>query len=197
MRFRYYGLQFARKTELSFSRTNTNFAILFFLNFSMGMIAYLLRVSPAELDAYRGNSILLEERLSKDATEDAALYDIDKSWDGIIYLLTGSNSSDTTQPLSRIFFSGQLVDKQQDLGTGPAHYLEPEEVQELHAAIAGIVPGSLKAKFNAAHMKEVGVYPNVWDHDDTADYLVEYFETVQEAFTAAASRGEAIITFVR
>lgn len=164
----------------------------------MGMIAYLLRVSPAELDAYRSNNALLEERLHKaDTIEDLALYDIDKSWDGIIYLLTGSNSSDTTQPLSRIFFSGQLIDKQQNLGTGPAHYLEPQEVQELHAAIAGIAPASLKAKFDAAHMKEVGVYPNVWDHEDTADYLTEYFETVQEVFAIAVSREEAIITFVR
>jgi hypothetical protein len=164
----------------------------------MGMIAYLLRVSPAELDAYRSDSTLLEDRVNKDtAGEDPSFYDIDKSWDGIIYLLTGSNSSDSSQPLSRIFFSGQLIDKQQDLGTGPAHYLEPREVAELHTAIGNIEPPMLKARFNAAHMKEVGVYPNVWDHEDTADYLTEYFETVQEVFATAASRREAVITFVR
>lgn len=164
----------------------------------MGMIAYLLRVTPAELETYQGNSALLEERVNnEDAGLDPAFYDIDKSWDGIIYLLTGSNSSDTSQPLSRLFFSGRLIDKQQDLGTGPAHYLLPEEVKELHEMIAGIDPVSLKAKFDATHMKEIGVYPNVWDHEDTADYLVEYFETVQEVFAVAASQGEAIITFVR
>ncbi len=163
----------------------------------MGMIAYLLRVSPAELEAYRSNSALLEERVHReDAGNDAALYDIDKSWDGIIYLLTGSNSSDTTQSLSRIIFSGRLVDKEQDLGTGPAHYLNPAEVKELHEAITGIVPASLKARFDAARMKEIGVYPNVWDHDDTADYLIEYFETVQEVFARAAEEQQAIITFI-
>lgn len=161
------------------------------------MIAYLLRVSPAELEAYRNNSALLEDRVHKEnVSNDTALYDIDKSWDGIIYLLTGSNSSNTAQPLSRIIFSGQLIDKQQNLGTGPAHYLNPGEVKELHEAIAGIVPASLKARFDAARMKEVGVYPNVWDHDDTADYLIEYFETVQEVFARATEQQQAIITFI-
>ena len=164
----------------------------------MGMTACLLRVTPAELDAYRADSMLLEERVnSAGANEDPAFYDIDKSWDGIIYLLTGSNSSDSNQPLSRLFFSGQLVDAQQNLGTGPAHYLMPEEVVVLHNAISGTEPTLLKAKFNAHLMKEIGVYPNVWDHAETADYLVEYFETVQEIFAAAASRGEAVITFIR
>jgi hypothetical protein len=161
----------------------------------MGMICTLLRVSETELKAYQENSSLLAERINNDAA-DPCLYDIDKSWDGIIYLLTGSNSSDTTQYLSKIIFSGQLIDKDQDLGTGPAHYLTPEQVKDIHHQIKAIVPASLKEKFDAAAMKELGVYPNVWDHEDAVDYLVEYFETVQEVYALATDRDEAIITFI-
>ena len=164
----------------------------------MGMTANLLRVTPAALEAYISNSALLEDRIQQsDAGGDEQYYDVDKSWDGIIYLLTGSNSSDKAQPLARIFFSGRLVDKNQNLGSGPAHYLLPEEVKAIHETISSIVPALLKAKFDPAAMKEIGVYPNVWDIGDTADYLIEYFETVQEIFAAAASNGEAVITFIR
>ena len=45
-------------------------------------------------------------------------------------------------------------------------------------------------------MKELGVYPNVWDHEDAADYLIEYFETLQEVYALAVENKEAIITFI-
>jgi hypothetical protein len=160
----------------------------------MGMICNMLRVSLSQLESYLQDSELLANRIHAD--NDPQLYDIDKSWDGIIYLLTGSNSSDTTQFLSRIIFSGQLVDKNQDLGTGPAHYLLPAQVRDINDQIRGIDALSLKEKFNAEAMKELGVYPNVWDHDDAADYLIEYFETIQEIYAAAALNDEAIITFI-
>lgn len=160
----------------------------------MGMICNMLRVSLSQLETYLQDSELLANRIH--AENDPQLYDIDKSWDGIIYLLTGSNSSDTTQFLSRIIFSGQLVDKNQDLGTGPAHYLLPAQVKDINDQIRGIDPASLKEKFNASAMKELGVYPNVWDHEDAADYLIEYFETVQEIYASASANDEAIITFI-
>jgi hypothetical protein len=159
------------------------------------MICTLIRVSATELETYQKDSSLLAERINK-GTDDPCFYDIDKSWDGIIYLLTGSNSSDTTQYLSRIIFSGQLIDKEQNLGTGPAHYLTPQQVKDIHDRIKAIIPTSLKEKFDAAAMKKLGVYPNVWDHEDAADYLIEYFETVQEVYALAADHNEAIITFI-
>jgi hypothetical protein len=137
----------------------------------MGMICTFIRVSAAELEAYRKDSSQLAERINKE-TPDPFFYDIDKSWDGIIYLLTGSNSSDTSQYLSKIIFSGQLIDKEQDLGIGPAHYLNPQQVKDIYDQIKEIVPASLKEKFDAAAMKELGVYPNVWDHEDAVDYLL-------------------------
>lgn len=161
----------------------------------MGMTCNLLRVSTAELEAYQHNSALLSERLGTSAS-DPAYYDIDKSWDGIIYLLTGSNSSDTNQFLSKIIFSGQLIDPEQDLGTGPAHFLTQQQVHDIHEQIKHLVPSELKAKFNASAMKEQGVYPNVWEHEDAADYLTEYFETIQEIFALASAHGEAVITFI-
>ncbi|KAA5533187.1 DUF1877 family protein [Taibaiella lutea] len=163
----------------------------------MGMHLQILRASAEELTNYLSDSNLLTERVLNEAANDTRRYDIDKSWDGIIYLLTGKNSSDTSEPLSRLIFSNQLIDENLNLGTGPAHYLSPEEVKNLQEQIRDIVPSSLKEKFNAQDMKEIGVYPNnVWDEEEVDDYLIEYFETVQEVFTTASKNKEAIITFI-
>jgi hypothetical protein len=163
-----------------------------------GMHLQILRANAEELTTYLLDSSLLAERVLNIAVNDTRRYDIDKSWDGIIYLLTGKNSSDASEPLSRLVFSNQLIDEQQNLGTGPAHYLKPDEVKDLHEQIKNIAPLSLKEKFNAGAMKELGVYPNnVWDEEEVDDYLIEYFETVQEIFALASENGEAVITFMQ
>lgn len=166
----------------------------------MGMTLHYIRISPGTLENYLQDPTLLQQDyFTEEGVKEAAnVYDIDKSWDGIIYLLTGKNSSDTSEPLSRLMFSNQLIDERQDLGTGPAHFLNPQEVMKLHEQIKTIVPHSLKANFNAAAMKELGVYPNnVWDEEEVDDYLIEYLEMVQEIFALAAENGEAVITFMQ
>lgn len=57
----------------------------------MSMIANLLRVTKAELEEYLNDSSLLESRIYNDESdeEDPCLVDIDQSWDGIVFLLTG------------------------------------------------------------------------------------------------------------
>jgi hypothetical protein len=166
--------------------------------FVMGMTANFIRVTPSELESYLADSRLLADRIYAVVENDSTRYDIDKSWDGILFLLTGKNSSDTSAPLSRLIFSNQLIDKQQDLGTGPAHYLTPQEVSDLNEQIKMVIPSSLKQNFNATAMKELGVYPNnVWDEEEVDEYLIEYFETVQEIFAVASGNGEAIITFIQ
>ena len=164
------------------------------------MTLYFIRINPQILESYlQDPDLLKQDYFTEEGVKKATnVYDIDKSWDGIIYLLTGKNSSDSSEPLSRLMFSNQLIDAEQDLGTGPAHFLNVQEVWQLQQQIKDIDPHALKAKFNAGAMKELGVYPNnVWDEAAVDDYLIEYFETVQEIFALAAENREAIITFMQ
>lgn len=163
----------------------------------MSMIGNLLRVTPSELEDYLKNSSLLENRIYNDETEDENLVDIDKTWDGIIFLLTGQSLAFAEHHLVRVLFSGQLIDEEQDLGYGPAHYLTPDEVAELNNEISQITIADLKLKFNPAKMTELDVYPSIWDEDDDAfDYVADGFSTLQNTFKDAAENGEAIITFL-
>lgn len=164
----------------------------------MSMIGNLLRVSKTELDNYLADSSKLEERIYReDGESDNALVDLDKSWDGILFLLTGQSLANATHPLVRTLFSGQLIDEEQDLGYGPAHYLTPEEVAELNQQISGIQVSDLKQKYDPAKMTELEVYPTIWDEgDDAFTYVADGFKTLQETYAEATKNGEAIITFL-
>lgn len=107
----------------------------------------MLRVSEIELESYLDDSALLEARVFNDeaGSDDNSLTDIDKSWDGIIFLLTGESiMSNPNHPLVKVLFSGQLIDENQDLGYGPAHYLTPGQVVELNSQISSIKLEDLK-----------------------------------------------------
>jgi hypothetical protein len=163
----------------------------------MSMIGNLLRVTNTELDEYLKNSSLLEDRIYSDEADDAHSLDIDKAWDGIVFLLTGQCLAEANHPLVAVLFSGQLVDDEQDLGYGPAHYLLPNQVADLNSQIAPITTADLKQRYDAARMTESGVYPEVWEDDDEAfDYLAGYFTSVQQLYRDAAANGDAIITFI-
>jgi Domain of unknown function (DUF1877) len=164
----------------------------------MGMIGNLLRVTRTELEAYLKDSSLLENRIYNDDSDeqDPNLTDIDKSWDGIIFLLTGQNFDNSNHPLTKVLFSGQIIDEEQDLGYGPGQYLTPEQVKEVNELIATISIEELSKKYDATRMTELEVYPNIWEDLEEVNYLTDYFQTVKEVYAKAAEKDEAIITFI-
>lgn len=163
----------------------------------MSMIGNLLRVTETELENYLKDSSLLEDKIYEDETENENLVDIDKSWDGIIFLLTGQSLMTADHNLVRVLFSGQLIDEEQDLGYGPAHYLTPEQVLELNNEISTLTVSDLKQRYNPDKMTELEVYPTIWNEgDDAFDYILEGFLTLQNVFSEASKKGEVIITFL-
>lgn len=166
----------------------------------MGMTCTLLRVTKSELEEYLNDSSLLEDRIYDDESEDEDenLIDIDKSWDGIIFLLTGQNFENADHPLLQVLFSGQIIDDEQDLGYGPAHYLTPEQVANLNNQISKITVEDLKQKYDPKKMTELDVYPTIWEDEgeETFDYLSDNFLEVQQLYADASKNGEAIITFM-
>ena len=164
----------------------------------MGMIMYLLRISKQELESYIGKpELFLENRV-----DGAYSMDIDKAWGGILYLLTGKafvsgSPEDEVDSLNRIFFSAQFFDEDMDVGYGPAHYLTPEQVAGIHRKIASLTEADLKAHYDPEAMsEEEELYPSLdWDEEDF-DYLYFHFQALQSFFATAASRGEAIVTYL-
>ncbi|MEY4928206.1 MAG: hypothetical protein RI894_2644 [Bacteroidota bacterium] len=163
----------------------------------MSMILNLFRVTPAELETYLTDSSLLAAEVYNDEKPNPKLTDIDKAWEGILFLLTGENSYNSVHELTPVIFGKQTLDPTQELGYGPAMFSTPQEVAELHQKLAGIAPSDLKARFSPDEMTRKDVYPNIWADNELAfDFLAVYFQKVQEIYAEAAKNGEAIITFL-
>jgi hypothetical protein len=162
----------------------------------MSMIFNILRVSEAELEAYLKDSSLLEQRLDAMEEGNENLVDIDQSWEGVLFLLTGQNLEQLDHPLGKALFSNQQIDQQQDLGYGPAQYLTPDQVKDLNEKFSAITVEDFRKGFDSEKMSEAGIHPNIWSEEYALDYVSEYFESVQEAFALAAKNNEAIITFL-
>jgi hypothetical protein len=164
----------------------------------MSMVSNLLRVSDTELEEYIKDSSILENRVySDEAIDDPCLVYIDKAWAGILFLLTGQGIDKLDHPLSKVLFSEQFIDEQQDLGYGPAHYLTSIQVAEMNAQISKISIEDLRKNFDPVKMTELSVYPSTWSEgEEDFDYLSEYFITLQQVYSEASMNGEAIITFL-
>ncbi len=167
----------------------------------MSMIGSLVRVSRDQLNSFLKDSSLLEEYIdSEEVYESDRFLDIDKSWEAIFYLLTGQTidtADQATPPLGIFFFTGQFIDEHQDLGYGPAQYLNPEQVKSVDKAISRISEADFISKYNADEMNKKKVYHSSWQEgEDDKEYLTTHFRELKDFYAKAAGEQNAVITYV-
>lgn len=167
----------------------------------MGMIGFLFRVTTKELDEILEDSSILERKFDSawDGNNADNILDIDKSWEGMFYLLTGctlAQIEEAKPPLSWILFSGQLVDEQQDMGYGPAHYISAEQVGRFNKALDGVSREDLQRKYDGKKMDQAGIYPEVWEQPESLEYVLGTFERLKDFYKIAEKEKMAVITFI-
>lgn len=165
------------------------------------MIGNFYRVSNEKLATYLEDSSLLDEDISAEDFEgnDPDLIDIDKSWDGILYLLTGNtlDSLEEADPLlASVIIGRQVIDETQEMGYGPANYNDQAQVKEIAAVVAGIPGAVLKAAFDSFKMTELEIYPGRWDDPGAFEYIETYYEQLRAFYITAAKNQQAVITYV-
>ena len=166
----------------------------------MSMMGIFIPLSAQELEKYVKDSTLFDLMLDDalDEEENPDWLDIEKSWDGLSFLLTGVGPDEIAKaapPLSWMIFGAHVLDPDQDLGYGPASYLTPQEVKELAAALSGISIPQLKANYDSAKMNELELYPNNWD-DEGIDFLLPHFEQLKKFYAKAAANNQAVVTYL-
>ena len=166
----------------------------------MGMIGIVIRVSEDELNTFLNNSENLEKKVyTYDSYKEEWFLDLDKSWDGINYILTGEilgGLENDPNRLERALFSFQIIDEDQDLGYGPAHYLNATQVKETFSELEKITDEILKSKINGTEMSEIGIYPQIWTESESHKFLIDSFGEFKEFYKKAAESNEAIITCI-
>ncbi|MEO0898551.1 MAG: YfbM family protein [Bacteroidota bacterium] len=162
------------------------------------MLFGLIRLPDPQIDELLKDSSPLEQLIYPgDLPDDMESIDLDKSWNGLLYLLTGKGLDELDHPMTAIFFSGQLVDPEQDLGYGPAHYVRMPHVQDLSQQLQQLTLADVGQRFDGKKMEALNIYPGKWDDgQDSLDYLLEYFEELKNFYARAALAEQAIISFV-
>ena len=167
----------------------------------MSMIGNLLRISEEDLNLFLIDSSKLEDVIFDDE-ENPNLLDLDKTWDGLLYILTGytiQQVEKTEPPLKWVIFGDYIIDEEQDLGYGPADYRTPAQVGEVNDAIKNITLDGFRTMFQNSELKmRRDIYPGIlWPEGEEAfDYHFEYFERIQAFYSLAAQNNEAVISFI-
>jgi hypothetical protein len=118
---------------------------------------------------------------------------IDKAWHDLHYLLCGKLEP-ASGPLGQAVFGGTEIGE--DLGYGPARYFTPAQVAEIAAALQSPdLERELHARFDAAAITQLGVYPGGWETSDH-DWLIDAFHTVRDFYTAAGQAEQGIVTMI-
>ena len=122
--------------------------------------------------------------------------DIDKSWNGIHYLLTKTSLAGDP-PLNFLILGGVEVGEI-DVGYGPARAITSDQVAEIHVAIGKIDIDELRRRYDPRDMLLQEVYPEIWEDDATEEdgsfsYCSEYFVDLKNFIRRAAENRLGII----
>ena len=162
----------------------------------MSMIGNYLRIRPEELSRLRANPSTIMTLLYPEDNSphpEGRHLDIDKSWQAIQFLLTG-DPWQGEPPLSNAVMGGMELGDD-DVGYGPARYLEPEQVRELAGALEGISGDELWSRFDASAFVKAEIYPEGLTEDDK-EYILSYYRGLVQFVRLAANGGDALLLYL-
>lgn len=124
-------------------------------------------------------------------------FDIDKAWNGIHFLLTGT-SLEGDMPAASLLL-GQVIGNV-EVGYGPAMSLNKSEVKEFYDYLSTLNHDDLKQKYNPAKMKELDIYPNIFvpvkEDPEPLEYLLYYFDELKKFMGKTVSEDKALILYL-
>ncbi|MFO0811330.1 MAG: YfbM family protein [Gemmataceae bacterium] len=162
----------------------------------MSMIGNYRRVTMQELAALRVNpaSVIAFLYPADNAPFPAGRHlDIDKAWHAIHFLLNG-DAWDGDRPLMDAVLGGTALGEE-DVGYGPARYLEPDEVREVAQALDDLPEFELLERFDAAALNDADIYTPPWSDADR-EYVGDNYSAMAEFFRKAAEAGDAMLLYL-
>ena len=118
------------------------------------------------------------------------IYDLDKAWHGIHFLLTGTPEGGEF-PLNFIAHGGKEIGE--DIGYGPLRVLFSKEVEELKQRLEKMPVNDIAKKYNIEALNKNEIYPltNNWTEEDKS-WLIEEYDGLRN-FIIDASKNQKII----
>lgn len=166
----------------------------------MGMVLTLYRISIEKLREIENNTELLEELVDNEDT-DSNLY-IDKSWQGVHYLLTGEAIEGKSE-LDEVIMSGEILggyenEEEFDMGYGSPLYILPIKVKKINEILSTINMNDVEKRCNAKSLAKLAIYPFGIDDEDKItnidlDYFKSHLNNVIAFYQIAANNNEVVL----
>lgn len=169
----------------------------------MSLGLWFLRVSEHRLRQYQINEKLGEENLLKsdldepnDHLPEESRTDVDKAWEGIIYLLTGKPLSEAfSNPLTVHICGKHSLDVPLEYAMVSPRFLTAADVKESLGILNLLTDDVLRSRFNAEEMNALDIYPGYWEEIE-ADYVLNQFHHLKEFYAKAAEQDQAVIMYL-
>ena len=156
----------------------------------MSMICMLRAVNAQQIQTLSANPESIQDFLEEESDE----LDLEKSWHGLHYLLTGS-AWEGAEPLCYLANGGEEIGE--DLGYGPARALSPAQVAAWSNALSAITTDELRRRFDPAALEQAQIYPSGWDEGDEAfDWLNDNFEALRSFLAQAESADNGAVIYL-
>jgi hypothetical protein len=154
-------------------------------------------LSAEELAAVLADPTAVDTLLYGDLHDDEAEMpdpelDLDKSWHGIHYLLTGT-AWQISEGAGAAILGGDEIG--QDDGYGPARLLDPDTVRSVTTALDALDVEMLRARFDPDAMTAAEIYPDIWTDgtEEFDSYLAPNFTELRRFYRVAAANGQAVL----
>jgi hypothetical protein len=140
----------------------------------------------------RGNEQSAELWRPKNSPKD---FDVDKAWQGIHYLLTGSDW-EGSGPLAFMLHGGAEI--AEEMGYGNPHGFTSAEVKEIAKALEPISSEALFERASQEDFQKKSIYPEIWDEpkEDCIGYVTTYFGELKKFIRETADTNSALIVYL-
>lgn len=149
----------------------------------MGPVLAFHRISEADAARITADAEAAFELVEAIDNTGEPVGDIDKSWDGLRYLLAAAKVD---------------VDLLRDLdpwaGDGEPRLWTPDEVSTAAHTLAATPFTALAEHFAPDDMDDNDVYPDIWDTDFCHEYLREHYEGLVEFLMFASAKNSPVLS---
>lgn len=166
----------------------------------MGMLGQYMMVDETTLDSLieLDNDNLIDKLEELSECEQNEIYDIDKLWDGLHFLLTGKSAS---EPIEGDRLSEAIVGVTVFNGEDADFiaYTRLSDLTEIVTALNSTDIHELRTNFDVSRLRKARIYPNIWrdnEKDSLRDELIQEYTNLLSFYKKALKKNANIIASI-
>lgn len=165
-----------------------------------GILGWLLRLTPVRIYETDPDAV---PPPGADEGPIRPSIDLDKAWEPLHFLLTGSNADGGEEPACYLALGGEDLDSDLDDNVySSIRALTPEQVASFDRHLGSLTLDELRRRFDVDRMTELRIYSRPRrskgpdDYEQMLDHLLEAFEELRAFVRETAASGACAIVYL-